>query len=250
MNTLNVSKINWVCVGNSEAETTIVFLHEGLGCIKMWRDYPEQLCLALNVKGIIYDRSGYGESEGSLINRTNCYLHEAADELNAFLLYHQIKNPILYGHSDGGSIALIYQAVHQGAKAIITEAAHVINEDETIQGVEAARPLLQDGKMEGLRKYHGERYKEVFYAWNDIWLDESFKNWDITELLLQIDIPILAIQGKDDQYGTLKQLELISSHCKGITEKFVPNTCGHAPFKEHTELVKRKVIQFLAKYGQ
>jgi pimeloyl-ACP methyl ester carboxylesterase len=182
VNTQSASNLNWIEVGNTTSDTTIIFLHEGLGCIEMWRDYPKQLCIDLGVRGIVYDRAGYGKSIGSLLNRTNKYLHEAADELAELITELKIQNPILYGHSDGGSIALIYAANHPDkVKAVITEAAHVFNETGTIKGVREARPWMEEGKMEGLRKYHGDRYQEVFYAWNDIWLDDSFMDWDITD---------------------------------------------------------------------
>lgn len=245
MNTLNVSKINWITVGNPNSNSTIIFLHEGLGCIEMWKTYPHDLCSALNVNGIVYDRTGYGKSSGSLLGRTNQYLHEAAEELAAFIAHHQIKSPILYGHSDGGSIALIYAGQHKDVKAVITEAAHVFNETETIQGVQEARPLLAEGKMDGLRKYHGERYQEVFFAWNDIWLDESFKDWDITEYLPNIEVPLLVIQGQNDQFGTLKQVKTIKELTAGKTATFTPENCGHAPFKEQTELVLETVKKFI-----
>lgn len=248
MNTQSVSKINWVTVGDQSSDTTIIFLHEGLGCIKMWKTYPEELCTELGVKGIVYDRAGYGNTPGSLLNRTSNYLHESSEELAAFIELHKIKNPILYGHSDGGSIALIYAGQHKNVKTIITEAAHVLNEPQTIIGVKEARPLLEKGKMEGLKKYHGNRYKEVFYAWNDIWLAEEFKNWDITELLPNIEVPQLVIQGEDDQYGTLKQIETIARLTSGKTETFAPKNCGHAPFKEQQQLVIKKVIEFIRTY--
>lgn len=246
MNTQRESKINWIEVGHSSSPTTIIFLHEGLGCIEMWKDYPEALCNALKVRGIVYDRSGYGKSEGSLKDRKNTYLHEAADELSKLIQNWQIELPILYGHSDGGSIALIYAAQHpENIKAVITEAAHVFNEPETIEGVKEARPWMKAGKMEGLRKYHGERFQEVFYAWNDIWLDDSFKDWNISDLLPNIVCPQLIIQGTNDQYGTLKQVETIQQLTSGKTIAFTPNNCGHAPFKEQREKVIEAAIQFI-----
>ena len=245
MSTQSVSKINWISVGDQYSDTTIIFLHEGLGCIEMWKSYPEDLCNALGVKGMVYDRAGYGKSPGSLLGRTNTYLHQAADELSAFIKEHQIKKPILYGHSDGGSIALIYAGTYGNVKAVVTEAAHVFNEAETIKGVKEARPWMEEGKMEGLKRYHGERYKEVFFAWNDIWLDESFVNWDITSLLPNIKVPQLIIQGKDDQYGTLEQVDTIADLTSGSTDTLTPDNCGHAPFKEQTATVQQKVIDFI-----
>ncbi|MBD3636722.1 MAG: alpha/beta hydrolase [Crocinitomicaceae bacterium] len=238
--------LNWVEVGDPDSDQVVVFLHEGLGCVEMWKDYPEKLCNQNNLKGVIYDRSGYGKSPGSLLNRDKNYLHQAAEELEYLLNHLTINNPILYGHSDGGSIALIHAGQNPGkAKMVITEAAHVFNEAETIQGVKEARPWLKEGKMEGLKKYHGNRYKEVFYAWNDIWLDPSFKNWDITNLLTNIKVPVLVIQGKNDNYGTLKQVNAIVSGVEGAVETLTPDNCGHAPFKEQTAIVMSKASAFI-----
>lgn len=246
VNTQSVSKINWVSVGDQSSSTCIIFLHEGLGCIEMWKDYPETLCNALNVRGIIYDRAGYGHSPGSLEGRTKEYLHDAANELAQFIDHFNIDSPILYGHSDGGSIALIYAGTYPDkVKALITEAAHVFNEPETIKGVLEARPWFDEGKMEGLRKYHGDRYKEVFFAWNDIWIDESFKDWNITDLLPNIICDQIIIQGEDDQYGTLLQVETIKSLTRGSTTTLTPEKCGHAPFKEQKEIVLKEAKKFL-----
>ena len=238
--------LHYIEIGNQSSDQTIIFLHEGLGSVEMWKDYPEKLCNALNLKGIVYDRAGYGKSPGNLKNRKSDYLHIGAAELYSLVVRLRIKSPILYGHSDGGTIALIYAATYpESCKAVITEAAHVFNEAVTIEGVKAARPLIEDGKMDALKKYHGERYKEVFYAWNDIWLDESFKNWNVTPMLANATCPQLIIQGKDDQYGTLKQVETIAEQTTGQTTQFTPDNCGHAPHKERTESVLEEVKKFI-----
>lgn len=238
--------LNYQLIGNQAAERTIIFLHEGLGCIEMWKDYPETLCEELNCKGVIYDRSGYGKSPGSLLNRKSNYLHLAAKELHELILHLNIQQPILYGHSDGGSIALIYAAQHPDKiEAIITEAAHVFNEEVTIAGVRAARPLIEIGKMDALQKYHGNRYKEVFYAWNDIWLDESFKKWNISKEIESITCPALIIQGLDDQYGSLNQVQQILTSIGTSSISLTPENCGHAPFKEQRAVVIKNVITFI-----
>ena len=237
--------LHYIEIGNLTSAETIVFLHEGLGCIELWKDYPQKVCKALNVRGIVYDRSGYGKSPGTLLNRKSDYLHLAAIELNDFISELKLDQIHLYGHSDGGSIALIFAAKHpEKVKTIITEAAHIFNEAETIAGVKMARPLLDLGKMEGLRKYHGDRYEEVFYAWNDIWLNHSFLEWSIEKEIKSINCPALIIQGIDDQYGTLKQVEVIASTIKQNVQTFTPDECGHAPFKEQTEKVLKEVKKF------
>ncbi|MDA7803707.1 alpha/beta hydrolase [Crocinitomix sp.] len=233
-------KLNTKFVGNSEANRLIIFLHEGLGSIEQWKTFPQELCELTNSYGLIYDREGYGQSKGSLTNRTINYLHEGAEELHTEIIsaIHPQYDIYLYGHSDGGSIALIYAAKY-GAhiKGIITEAAHVFVEAETIAGVQAARPLFDAGKFDGLKKYHGKRFKEVFFAWNDIWSSTAFRNWEIISLLKTITCPQLVIQGAADEYGTIKQIERIESGTKGhSTVKLIENG-GHAPHKEKKEMV-------------
>lgn len=240
--------INHKFIGNPDAEEIIIFLHEGLGSITLWKDFPDQLCALTNRYGLVYDRSGYGLSSGDLTNRSKDYLHQAAEELENLIqtIVPSHYKIILYGHSDGGSIALIHAAKYPDRTLkVITEAAHVFVEDITIAGVKAARPLFDLGKFEGLRKYHGDRYKEVFYAWNDIWLADAFRNWDITSLLPKINCPQLIIQGVDDQYGTLKQVEAIAELTTGQTIRFTPDQCGHAPHKEQREKVLEKALDFI-----
>jgi len=227
--------LNRIFVGDSSAERLIIFLHEGLGSVEQWKNFPEHVCRETHSYGLIYDRSGYGKSPGSLANRKPTYLHESAIELDA--LIEDLPNHyerILYGHSDGGSIALIYAANYPTKiKAIITEAAHVFVEPETLIGVQAALPLFKKGKFDGLKKYHGERFEEVFLAWNTAWLSPAFASWNIVDLLPKITCPQLVMQGIDDQYGTAKQVETISKLTKGVTKTVLIENCGHAPHKEN-----------------
>ena len=161
-----------------------------------------------------------------------------------------IYDMFLYGHSDGGSIALIYAANHPvKVTGIITEAAHVFVEDMTIAGVRAALPFFQQGKFDGLKKYHGDRFQEVFLAWNNIWLDPDFRNWNISPLLPKITCPQLIIQGEDDPYGTLKQVETIANITIGKSIVFTPKNCNHAPHKENEKETLLAVIRFLEQHN-
>jgi len=156
------------------------------------------------------------------------------------------KNIILYGHSDGGSIALIFGAKYPNLiHLIITEAAHVFVEQVTLDGIKPTEIAFKEGKLNGLKKYHGERFKDVFYAWVNIWNHPSFLEWTIETELKNIICPQLSIQGLNDQYGTLKQIESIRYHTKGNTTIFTPANCGHAPFKEKRNEVMEKVIIFI-----
>lgn len=234
---------------NYASKGTIVFLHEGLGCTATWGTYPQELCSAANMQGIIYDRPGYGQSDGDLTNRTNDYLIEAAHFLSTFLETFNIKNPILYGHSDGGSIALAYAGLYpQNITCLISEAAHVLNEKETIEGIEKAVLAFKAGKLEGLQKWHGPNYREVFNAWSVTWLRPTFDLKSLRNLLPNILVSQLIIQGEKDQYGSNKQVETIANETAGKTTIFSPN-CGHAPFIEMPEAVMAHCIQFIKSHS-
>ena len=240
--------LNHKFIGNKDSNQLIIFLHEGLGCIEMWRDYPEEVCSKLKCSGLLYDRAGYGKSSGSLLNRKSNYLHLGALEL--YELIHDLKlnnkEITLYGHSDGGSIALIFSSKYSNIiKAVITEAAHVFVEDITIAGIIPAEDAFLQGKLIGLKKYHGERYVEVFEAWTKIWNHSSFRDWNIEQELKNIICPQLIIQGQNDEYGTLKQVESINLNTIGKTTTFTPDKCGHAPFKWLPDEVLHKVGQFI-----
>lgn len=241
--------LNHKFIGNPESDTIVIFLHEGLGCIEMWRDYPNKVCELLNCNGLIYDRAGYGQSKGSLLNRRPNYMHIAAEELKQLIrqLKLEDKKIILYGHSDGGSIALIFAAKYpKNVIGLVTEAAHVFVEDETLAGIKPAHDAFLQGKLVGLKKYHGERYAEVVEAWINIWNSPYFRDWNIEKELKSIICPQLVIQGMDDQYGTLKQVESIAENTQGKTVLFTPENCGHAPFKENADDVLKQLKLFLS----
>ena len=225
-------------IGDSNAKNLIIFLHEGLGCIEMWKDFPQKVVSALNCYGLVYDRAGYGKSQGSLLDRDIDYLHKAAEELEEFIneLNLEDYNISLYGHSDGGSIALIYAGRNSNTiKYLITEAAHGFVEQVTIDGVRAAIEPFNEGKLNGLSKFHGDRFEEVFWAWNNIWLDPRFESWNILKELIVVENQSLIIQGLDDQYGTPKQVEdIVTSIGESASPLLIAGT-GHSPHKTHAE---------------
>lgn len=232
----------------TDSQYLIVFLHEGLGCIEMWKEYPKVVHQLTQQQVLVYDRAGYGKSEGDLTQRKPNYLHLAAEELHHLIseLHLQNKPLILYGHSDGGSIALLYAAKHpQNVTAVVTEAAHVFVEEETLAGIKPAEVAFKNGKLNGLKKYHGNRFEEVFWAWVNIWNHPDFKNWNIEDDIKAIQCPQLIIQGQDDQYGTLLQVEKIKQATLGPTALLTPTQCAHAPHKEQTDLVLSHLQSFL-----
>lgn len=231
----------------SSDETVVLFLHEALGSVRQWKQFPEKLCSKLQLKGIVYDRQGHGLSSPLLEKRNNHYLHDyALKELPPFIEHVLNSNQkiLLVGHSDGGSIALLYAHKYpEQIAGVITMAAHVINESETIEGIFPAVEAFQAGKLDGLRKYHDEKTNDLFYAWADIWRDESFVNWNISNEIGG-SFPALFLQGENDQYGTGKQLEIISTqHNSGNSELIVE--CGHHPHLEKQEEIIQRIVDFV-----
>ncbi len=226
---------------------TIIFLHEALGCVEMWGDFPEKLCALTKCNGLVYDRFGFGLSDESFTNKNDNYLFDSALELNQIIQKNIKGQYILYGHSDGGTIALIH-ATQNNSKllGIITEAAHVLVEKVTIIGIKKAVEAFQKGKLNGLKKFHGTKTNQIFNSWSEVWLRESFKEWNIENILSNITIPNLIIQGVNDQYATIYQADQIASLTLGDSIKYTP-LCGHSPFKELPSAVLNKVQLFIKK---
>jgi pimeloyl-ACP methyl ester carboxylesterase len=233
---------------NANDKPTLVFLHEGLGCIELWKDFPRKLAAATGLNAIVYDRQGYGGSDHLDLPRPVNYLEvEALVFLPELLLKLNISNPILVGHSDGGSIALIYGGKYP-CKAIISEAAHIYVEEITLQGIQKARenPNLHTVK-EKLKKYHGDKTDDIFSAWADTWLSEAFRNWNIADLLEGISCPILLIQGLDDEYASPLHVEKIKEAMPGAAsiESFLPENCGHIPHFQAADAVFSEITKFI-----
>jgi pimeloyl-ACP methyl ester carboxylesterase len=219
---------------------TLVYLHEGLGCYAMWKGFPEQLCLKTGCPGLVYDRLGHGKSSSSTFARTIHYIHESAQKELPRVIEHCIPGRpfILIGHSDGGSISLIFGAEKPPLlKGIITEAAHVFVESVTVEGICRVNEAVKKGELEGLKKYHGEKTDTLFRAWADTWLSEWFRAWNIEDLLPLIECPVLVIQGREDQYGTERQVRSIVSGVSGPATPVLLDSCRHSPHQEAPETV-------------
>lgn len=226
----------------------LVFLHEGLGCAAMWKKFPEQLCRRTGCAGLVYDRLGYGKSSPLRNERQLGYLHEyALEELPEVLTAVIPDRPyILIGHSDGASIALIHAAqAPSGLRGVITEAAHVFVEAITIEGIKAAEQGWRQGKFKGLAKYHGAGAETVFKAWAGTWLAHWFREWNIENLLAGIVAPLLVIQGADDQYGSIRQVEAIVAGSSSSARRQIIKDCGHAPHLEAPAVVLQLMADFI-----
>ncbi len=226
----------------------LVFLHEGLGSIAQWQDFPLQLCARTGCPGLVYDRLGYGQSSQLLRPRTIHYLHEyGLFELPRVVEALLPDQPfLLVGHSDGGSISLIFAAEQPShLLGIITEAAHVFVEEVTIAGIRKAEAAFALGRLTGLARYHGDKTEELFTAWSGTWLSRWFAAWNIEYLLPSVKVPLLVLQGNEDQYGTPAQVEAIVGKSGGKVTPLLLEACGHAPHLEFLELTLEHMSSFV-----
>ena len=225
----------------------IVMLHEGLGSIAMWKDFPEQLARAAGCGALVYSRYGHGKSERLAEKRSADFMHhEAKVVLPELLRQFGIERPILLGHSDGASIALIYAGTWpEQVRALILEAPHVFVEGLGIESISAIRKLFESSDLpHRLARYH-DHVDETFRGWNDIWLDPDFRSWNIEEYLESITCPALVIQGENDEYGTLAQIEAIRRRVPA-TQSLILSRCGHSPHRDQPSLTLDAISRFMA----
>lgn len=243
----------WIDPANvAKNAPVIVFLHEGLGSLALWRKFPQALCERLQWRGLVYSRYGYGASMSRDEPVPQDYLErEALECLPAVLEVFDIERPWLLGHSDGGSIALIAagdDAARSRYAGIVSIAPHYRVEDVCLQGIERARTAYEQGELRArLAKYHRD-VDSVFYGWCDTWLDPARRNWNIETFLKNIACPVLAIQGVQDEYATLDQIEAIE-RCAPQTHLMEIEGCGHFPFLSHPEKVIEKIAAFVQENG-
>jgi len=227
----------------------LIFLHEGLGCIDKWKEFPEKLTSLVNLPALVYERYGYGSSEPLAESRLSDFLHYEAFNVLPELLDNLMidQNLILIGHSDGGSISLLFASKHPDrVKAILLEAPHVLIEEISGQGLKAAIFAYQYGDLrERLYKYHGENTDSMFWGWANIWSDEKSRNWNIEDCLPSITAPLLFIQGENDEYGSNEQFLAIQRGVTGpVTSAIIPD-CGHIPHHEMEDPVLDEMSRFI-----
>lgn len=225
---------------------TIVMLHEGLGSIAMWKNFPQQVSDATGCEVLVYSRYGYGNSDPIEKDHDVDYQHiEALESLPDLLDQLEINKPILFGHSDGASIALIHAGgSNRELSGVIVMAPHVMVEDVSISGIMATKEAyLNTNFRDKLAKYHSN-VDSAFFGWCNIWLHPEFLNWNIEQYLPSISCPVLAIQGIDDEYGTMEHLEIIKRKTNNV-ELLKLTRCGHSPHKDHPDLVIKTVTDFI-----
>ena len=229
------------------APPALVFLHEGLGSIRQWRGFPARLAAATGRAALVYDRYGYGSSDVLAEPRAGMrFMHDAAlVELPELLARTGIAEPVLVGHSDGASIALIHAGAGHAVRALVAMAPHVFVEDVCIRSIEAARRQFETGDLaRRLGRYHRDP-RRTFHLWCDAWLDPGFRAWNIEEVLPAIRCPVLAIQGEDDRYGTMAQLDAVARGVGGPCELVKLAACGHSPHLDQPERTLAALVGFL-----
>jgi pimeloyl-ACP methyl ester carboxylesterase len=243
--TVNGRELETLEISGDPGRRPLVLLHEGLGSVGLWRAFPRQLREATGRRVIAYSRFGHGRSQPPAAPRTREFFHEEAlDVLPQVLSRADAAEPILVGHSDGGSIALIH-AGHRPVTGLVTLAAHVFVEDVSLAAIaEARRAFADDGLRERMARHHDDP-DAAFHGWSDVWLDPAFSSWDLQPDAAAVTAPTLVIQGRDDAYGTLAQVDRITGSVRGPTTTLVlPG--GHSPHLERTDEVITAITAFAA----
>lgn len=241
----------WVA-WSDDAQPLIIFLHEGLGSVSMWKDFPKQLCEAANCRGLVYSRPGYGKSTPRAVGETwqPDFMHRQAFEvlpalLKALGIDPEMQKPWLFGHSDGGSIALLFAARHPNHTAgTIVVAPHILVEELSIRSIEKAKLAYQTTDLRSKLSRHHDDPDSAFWGWNDIWLNEDFRHWSLTQAIKPITCPLLAVQGLNDEYGTLEQIHGIKRVLPHAQLLELPE-CGHSPHRDQPEALINACVSFV-----
>jgi len=231
---------------------TLVFLHEGLGSIRQWRDFPVQVVKATGCRALLYSRYGYGQSDVLAEPRVDVrFMHrEALEALPQLLAALRIERPVLVGHSDGASIALIHAGAGHPVRALALMAPHVFVEPICVDSIRKANAAFEaSGLGQRLARYHRDPAR-TFHLWADVWLDPEFLKWNIEETLPGISCPVLAIQGEDDEYGTMAQLEAIRRGVRGACTLVKLPACGHAPFRDQPQATLGALAGFIRAHAR
>jgi len=240
-------RLEYQWVGDAAStRPVVVFLHEGLGSLAMWKNFPRQLCDAHGLRGLVYSRYGYGQSTPKPPDERwpVDFMHAQAREvLPALLQQLEIRRPFLFGHSDGGSIALLHGASHPVA-GVVAMAPHILVEDMSIASIARARDTYESTDFaQRLGRYHADA-DSAFRGWNDVWLDPAFRAWTIEDEMHRLTCPVLALQGVDDEYGTLEQIRGIARRAPQ-TRLLEMAQCGHAPHRDQPDVVIHEVGRFV-----
>ncbi len=233
---------------SGEYAPTLVFLHEGLGSVTHWRGFPKKLAEETACGALVYSRLGHGGSDPLDRPHAVTFMHEEAQVvLPEVLRTCGVQRPILFGHSDGASIALIYSGTRSGpVTGMVLEAPHIFVEDLSVASIQSMKERFETTNLKKkLKRHHGANTERMFQRWNDVWLTPEFRHWNIEELLQHITAPMLLIQGLDDPYGTVKQIEAITTRVRGGVETVLFPECGHSPHRERPEQTLDAASRFI-----
>lgn len=237
----------WIGPAPDEAPT-IVFLHEGLGSVSTWRDFPDALAAATGCGALVYSRAGYGRSDPVDLPRPVRFMHDEARVLAQVVEAAGIREHVLLGHSDGASIALIAagSATVPGLRALVLEAPHTFAEPCGLESIASIADVYRTTSLrERLARHHGDNVDVAFWGWNRVWLDPDFRAWNIEDVLPGITVPTLVLQGEDDEYGSWKHVEYIQRLSSGPVETLLLPRCGHAPHAEQRETALDAMTRFI-----
>ncbi|WP_051547976.1 alpha/beta fold hydrolase [Sneathiella glossodoripedis] len=247
---VGVHELEYICLGPPPQEApTLILLHEGLGCVRLWRDFPLRLAQATGLGVFAYSRAGYGQSSSINLPRPLDYMSIEANEIFPELLAKAgIDQFILVGHSDGATIAALFSGHRADDRLMgaVLMAPHFFAEECGLSEIEK---ITKDYKCTDLKSRLGRYHKDpdvAFYGWSDSWLHPDFRNWNVAECLNSINVPVLAIQGRSDSYGSLIQLGEIMNRCQNSVSLQVLENCGHSPFLEEPDKVLTMIRDFIA----
>jgi pimeloyl-ACP methyl ester carboxylesterase len=232
--------------GNGLSGAPLVFLHEGLGSVELWRDFPGNVAMLAHRPALVYSRHGNGWSGPLIGPRRPDYMHEEALETLPEVIEELVGSaPILVGHSDGASIAIVYAGAGHPVAGLVLIAPHVFVEPETVRSISAIRDRFPDSEMaEKMSKYHSD-HEATFYGWADLWLSPEFRSWNIEEYLAGVHCPTLLIQGQADEYGTVGQLDAIERGSPSAPERLMVPGAGHSPHLSDPDDVTDAVVGFI-----
>jgi pimeloyl-ACP methyl ester carboxylesterase len=246
-------------LGPGPGGPVLVFLHEGLGCVGLWRDFPKRLCDACGLPGFVFSRSGYGQSSAVPLPRLPSYMHDEAALLPHVLAAAGIGDCVLFGHSDGASISLLFAGALGGAPAplvpqpslrlrgLVLEAPHLFAEEVSLKSIARMRDAWQETDLKSrLARWHRDP-DAAFWGWCGPWLDPAFRRWNIESSLPGVTVPAQVIQGEDDEYGTSAQLTALHRGSRGPVEMVLLPECGHSPHRDQPEKVLEAVRGFVAR---
>jgi pimeloyl-ACP methyl ester carboxylesterase len=244
--TVSGRKIEYRMIPGDTTRPTLVFLHQGLGCVSLWRDFPDKVAARLGARALIYSRFGYGQSDGLIEKRTPQFMHEEVLEVLPPLLDQLgIDRPLLVGHSDGASIALIHAgASDRPVAGLALMAPHAFIEPVCVESIARVRETYRTTDLRARLAKHHAHVDDAFLGWADTWLLPEFRSWSIEEHVARVTQPMLLIQGLDDEYGTLAQLDRIEALAQGPTTRLVLPDCGHDPQRDQEVAVLDAIVAF------